>query len=745
MRAMIKNIGSAAVLIAMFGSITAYADELDWENTQLDNNFSNTNNWSVRGVSGYDFRNISLTNANRAIIGAGETNVVSDIRVGIHGDGELEITGGYTQCNRGSGDTRIGLNGYDGLVNMSGGFWKIGQDLALGISAASKATFNLSGGEVRNDAGKFTIGEANNVGRMEISGGSFGTRGYADIFGSGTFAVHGSNATAITIGTYASNDSYWNQRTGGTLEIRIDDNGVTPIHVLDYDNDGSGGDVTFAFGALLDVDFASGVTPVSNTWTVMTWEGDTMDNGLQFSTNVDFNIWSFAVTNNSLALTYGVGSTPPETNLPPTEARDLYWTGLGGTTDPTEADNWAVDVSGTPASWGVYSDDTWRIGHYLLVPDAAVTSIVDYVGGTVANQNSLLIGDRRSGVFNMNSGDLNFSGGATIGFGAYSGSGILNLNSGSLNLKYFRSGMNSASAAFNINGGTYTSTSAYRYNGVDTGAILGWGTGGYAELNVTAGSFDSRFGAYVGVEGGIGRVHVEGSAATSFGFGTITSAHGYWYQGAESTLSLAVDGGGITPIVINGDRGVSFASNSIIDVAWSAGVTNYGVFDVMTWNGEFVDEGLTLGTNVNTDIWSFAFADSDNDGTNDTLQVIADPGTTANGTPILWLYEYGLDAADDIIDNDGDGMLTWEEYIAGTDPMNENSVLKVTSMGSIGTDYVLTWQSVAGKSYSIITNTGLVYPSPGVAAAGIIGEDGETSVTSSIPSASTVFFEVGVE
>jgi hypothetical protein len=744
MREMIKNIGSVVLMAALTGGMSVFADELEWNNSQLDNNFSNTNNWTLVNVSGYNFRNISLPNENRAIIGVGETNVVSDIRVGIYGDGELEITGGYTQCDRASGDTRIGLNNYDGIVNMSGGFWKIGQDLALGISAGSTAIFNLSGGEVRNDNGKFTVGEGNSTGRMEISGGSFGTRGYADIFGAGTFAVHGSNATAITIGTYASNDSYWNQRTGGTLEIRIGDDGVTPIEILDYDE--GGGDASFAFGSLLDVDFATGVTPVSNTWTVMTWEGDTADSGLQFSTNVDFNVWSFVVTNNSLEVTYGEGSTPPTTNLPPTEARNLYWTGLGGTTDPTEADNWAIDAAGTPATWGVYENDTWRIGEYHVMPDAAVTSVVDYVGETIANQNNLLIGDRRYGVLNMNAGELSFSSGATIGFGAYSGYGEVNLNGGSLNLKYFRTGLNAGSGIFNVNGGTYTSTSAIRLDGsIDTGAVLGWGAGGYGELNISGGSFDSRFGAWLGYGDGIGNVTVDGSSATSFGFGTISSANGFWYQGSNSTLSLSIDEGGVTPITINGERGVDFADGSIISMDWAAGVTNYGVFDVMTWNGSFTNAGLTLATNVDSSVWSFSFSDGDGDGTNDTLRVIADPGTTDNGTSILWLYEYGLDVADEFVDNDSDGLLTWEEYLAGTDPTDENSVLKVTSIASDGSDYIITWQSVEGKSYSIITNSSLVYPSPGTAASGITGLENETSVTSSIPSAPVMFIEVGVE
>ncbi|MDF7808110.1 hypothetical protein P4E94_11720 [Pontiellaceae bacterium B12219] len=127
--------------------------------------------------------------------------------------------------------------------------------------------------------------------------------------------------------------------------------------------------------------------------------------------------------------------------------------------------------------------------------------------------------------------------------------------------------------------------------------------------------------------------------------------------------------------------------------------------------------------------------------------------TTANGTLHSWLDGYynvsslfgGDYEAADLADTDGDGHMSWEEALAGTIPTNSSSVLKVTSVTSEGSDYVITWQSVAGKNYSIITNLNLVYPNPGVAASNIVGLADETSITSSIPAAASMFFEIGVE
>ncbi len=123
---------------------------------------------------------------------------------------------------------------------------------------------------------------------------------------------------------------------------------------------------------------------------------------------------------------------------------------------------------------------------------------------------------------------------------------------------------------------------------------------------------------------------------------------------------------------------------------------------------------------------------------------------TSNGTPKQWLDDYGLVTggdyeAADLGDTDTDTLLAWEEYVAGTIPTDGNSVLVVNSIAPAGTDLVLSWQSVEGKSYSIVTNTSLTAPAPGTAVSGITGLETETSYTTTVSGASTVFYEIGVE
>ena len=83
---------------------------------------------------------------------------------------------------------------------------------------------------------------------------------------------------------------------------------------------------------------------------------------------------------------------------------------------------------------------------------------------------------------------------------------------------------------------------------------------------------------------------------------------------------------------------------------------------------------------------------------------------TSNGTPYSYLH--GLDSslstdeefeAADRLDEDRDGNQTWQEYRAGTDPGDPNSYLRITHMqkGSQDTEVTLTWNSEAGKAYTI--------------------------------------------
>jgi hypothetical protein len=115
-----------------------------------------------------------------------------------------------------------------------------------------------------------------------------------------------------------------------------------------------------------------------------------------------------------------------------------------------------------------------------------------------------------------------------------------------------------------------------------------------------------------------------------------------------------------------------------------------------------------------------------------------------------WLLQYNFptDGSADFTDPDHDGMNNWQEWVAGTNPTNALSALRVLSAFSTGPNIIVTWQSVAGTSYFVERATSMA-ESPMVfnfVARGIPGQVGATIFTdTSIAGAGPFFYRVGVE
>ena len=84
--------------------------------------------------------------------------------------------------------------------------------------------------------------------------------------------------------------------------------------------------------------------------------------------------------------------------------------------------------------------------------------------------------------------------------------------------------------------------------------------------------------------------------------------------------------------------------------------------------------------------------------TNAVFSVLAD--SNSNGIPNIWESTYfgSATGANRDEDSDGDGMSNWSEYIAGTDPTNVASYLKVKWSESIA---ALTFEAVSNRSYTV--------------------------------------------
>ncbi len=85
----------------------------------------------------------------------------------------------------------------------------------------------------------------------------------------------------------------------------------------------------------------------------------------------------------------------------------------------------------------------------------------------------------------------------------------------------------------------------------------------------------------------------------------------------------------------------------------------------------------------------------------------------ADGLPVPWLLSnFGTTAVDANADPDNDGMSNAQEYLAGTDPNNAGSVLRITaeSFASGGVSANLTWSSVPTRLYYIQKTASLNSP-----------------------------------
>jgi hypothetical protein len=85
--------------------------------------------------------------------------------------------------------------------------------------------------------------------------------------------------------------------------------------------------------------------------------------------------------------------------------------------------------------------------------------------------------------------------------------------------------------------------------------------------------------------------------------------------------------------------------------------------------------------------------------------------TDNNGLPDWWELEYfgHLTGTDPNADPDHDGMSNLAEWVAGTNPTNAASCLRLTLLSAGNSNgIVLSWPSVAGKTYSLERTTNLL-------------------------------------
>jgi len=214
-------------------------------------------------------------------------------------------------------------------------------------------------------------------------------------------------------------------------------------------------------------------------------------------------------------------------------------------------------------------------------------------------------------------------------------------------------------------------------------------------------------------------------------------------------LNLRPSGGGV---VVNYDGGSSFLSGHAWaeNVGWikmgAVGSGPYGNTSATNW-----------GVNMDAAWRLSGYAWSENLG---WLHVTnAAPGAYAvrcqvplatNQVPQWWLWDYGWRSNFDAVadgDQDGDRMLTWEEFHAGTIPTNGASFLGVSAIRPDASSGVyVAWQSVTGRTYSVERAADLfAAPAFATVRTAVAGQPLTTSITDTNAPGGHFFYRIRVQ
>ena len=156
-----------------------------------------------------------------------------------------------------------------------------------------------------------------------------------------------------------------------------------------------------------------------------------------------------------------------------------------------------------------------------------------------------------------------------------------------------------------------------------------------------------------------------------------------WNGGSTNTYMAYVD-------IIAGLNEVSLGLN---DFKLADGTTELSDWSSVKYVGFGSQQALNLGGSA----WAGAVP---------TLAKLAWNGgehTLDYEVTATWLTSNGLPLSNDALleDSDGDGQTNWEEFIAGTSPVDASSTFHVSSTSNAEGDFILEWPAVLGKSYAI--------------------------------------------
>ena len=127
-----------------------------------------------------------------------------------------------------------------------------------------------------------------------------------------------------------------------------------------------------------------------------------------------------------------------------------------------------------------------------------------------------------------------------------------------------------------------------------------------------------------------------------------------------------------------------------------------------------------------------------------TVTPVFSVNRTQQGVPETWLAQFSITSNFDAAasaDADGDGVLTWQEYVAGTNPTNPASVFRVMPRASAQRQCLLQWQSSSGRVYSV-EQSGALVSGFSLLDSNIYATPPLNSYTGALPETGPVFYRI---
>ena len=223
-------------------------------------------------------------------------------------------------------------------------------------------------------------------------------------------------------------------------------------------------------------------------------------------------------------------------------------------------------------------------------------------------------------------------------------------------------------------GSVWAATTIDPFNKYAYGANFGW-------LDWSGGSGQTATGAVIGAYVCSGYIYSANVGWINLGSGSPTN--GIYYQ------NLSASDFGVNQDGLGNLTGYAYGAN----IGWITFEQTYGQPRINMINGQM--SGSVWSANCGWISLSNAVASVK------TLSI--SPGALdANGLPIAWeLQNFGQTGVDPSADPDHDGMSNMQEYLAGTNPNDAGSNLRITAyaFASGGTSAALTWNSVPTRYY----------------------------------------------